>query len=295
MMNIDEHTITEAVIARLDRCESPRLKEVLSSLVQHLHQFVRETRLTEVEWMQGIEFLTATGHLCDDKRQEFILLSDTLGVSMLAVMQNNVRPPQATEATVFGPFHVNGAPQFPLGADIANGAPGQPLYVNATVRGLDGLPLADAVVDTWQSDEDGFYDVQLPGAPTRARGVLRTDVQGRVYFRSILPVPYPIPTDGPVGRMLVASGRHPWRPAHVHFMIQAAGYETLITHVFRDGGQYLDSDVVFGVRSSLIAQYVHHEAGTLPPFGPATDGAFYTLDFDFVLNPKTTPSYADAP
>lgn len=294
MMNIDEHTITEAVIARLDRCESPRLKEVLSSLVQHLHQFVRETRLTEAEWMQGIEFLTATGHLCDDKRQEFILLSDTLGVSMLAVMQNNVRPPQATEATVFGPFHVNGAPQFPLGADIANGAPGQPLYVNATVRGLDGRPLADAVVDTWQSDEDGFYDVQLPDAPMRARGVLRTDPQGRVYFRSILPVPYPIPTDGPVGRMLVASGRHPWRPAHVHFMIQAAGYETLITHVFRDGGEYLDSDVVFGVRSSLIAQYVHHEAGTPLPFGPATDSAFYTLDFDFVLNPKTMPSHTEA-
>lgn len=284
MINIDEHTITDAVIARFDQCESPRLKEILSSLVRHLHDFAREVRLTEAEWMQGIEFLTATGQKCDDKRQEVILLSDTLGVSMLIVAQNNVRPPAATEATVFGPFHVNGAPQYPLGADITNGAPGQPLYVRATVRGLDGRPVAGAVVDTWQADEDGFYDVQLPGAPLRARGVLRSDAKGQVYFRSILPVAYPVPTDGPVGRMLLASGRHPWRPAHVHFMIQAAGYETLITHVFRDGDQYLDGDVVFGVRSSLIAQYVHHEAGA-PPFGPATGGGFYTLDFDFVLNP----------
>jgi len=294
MINIDEHTITDAVIARVAQCENPRLKEVLGSLVRHLHQFVRETRLTEAEWMQGIEFLTATGHMCDDKRQEFILLSDTLGVSMLTVMQNNVWPPQVTEATVFGPFHVSGAPEYPLGADIANGAPGQPLYVSATVRGLDGRPVAGAVVDTWQSDADGFYDVQLPNAPTRARGVLRTDAQGRLYFRSILPVAYPIPTDGPVGRMLVASGRHPWRPAHVHFMIQATGYNTLITHVFRDDDQYLQSDVVFGVRSSLIAQFVHHEAGA-PPFGPATDGGFYTLDFDFVLKPATAPAKKDVP
>jgi hydroxyquinol 1,2-dioxygenase len=284
MRNIDEHTITEAVLERLDTCGNPRLKQVLSALVRHLHDFAREVELTEAEWMEGIRFLTATGQMCDDKRQEFILLSDTLGLSMLNVALNNARPAGATEATVFGPFHVPGAPAYPLGADIANGAPGERLYVCATVRGLDGEPVAGAMVDTWQADEDGFYDVQLPDTPLRGRGVLRSDERGQVYFRSILPVAYPVPTDGPVGQMLVATGRHPWRPAHVHFMIEAPGYETLITHVFRDGDPYLDSDVVFGVRSSLIGRFERHASG-MPPFGPAQTGVFHTLRFDFVLNP----------
>lgn len=285
MRNITEHNITEAVIGQLAQCENPRLKEIMTLLVKHVHGFVREARLTEAEWMQGIEFLTATGQMCDDKRQEFILLSDTLGVSMLTVALNNAKPPGATESTVFGPFHVQGAPELALGADISAGAPGEPLFVQAIVKGLNGGPVANARVDVWQADEDGFYDVQYEGNDQlRARAVLRSDTQGRVYFRSILPVAYPVPTDGPVGQMLSASGRHSWRPAHVHFMIQADGYETLITHVFRNGGPYLDSDVVFGVRSSLVAQFVHH-ASDRPPFGPATDGGFYTLDFDFVLNP----------
>ena len=284
MRNIDEHTITEAVLERLDTCGNPRLKQVLSALVRHLHDFAREVELTEAEWMEGIRFLTATGQMCDDKRQEFILLSDTLGLSMLNVALNNARPAGATEATVFGPFHVSGAPEYSLGADIANGAPGEPLYVCATVRGIDGEPVAGALVDTWQADEDGYYDVQLPETPLRGRGVLRSDEQGQVYFRSILPVAYPVPTDGPVGQMLVATGRHPWRPAHVHFMIEAPGYETLITHVFRDGDPYLDSDVVFGVRSSLIGRFERHAPG-VPPFGPAQTGVFHTLSFDFVLNP----------
>ncbi len=285
MRNVTEHNITEAVIGQLSQCESPRLKEIMTLLVKHVHGFVREARLTEAEWMQGIEFLTATGQKCDDKRQEFILLSDTLGVSMLTVALNNAKPPGATESTVFGPFHVQGAPELGLGADISGGAPGEPLFVLATVKGLDGEPVANAQVDVWQADEDGFYDVQYQDSDQlRARAVLRSDTQGRVYFRSILPVAYPVPTDGPAGQMLSACGRHPWRPAHVHFMIQAPGYETLITHVFRDGDPYLDSDVVFGVRSSLMAQFVHHASGR-PPFGPATDGGFYTLDFDFVLNP----------
>jgi len=285
MRNISEHNITEAVIGQLAPCESPRLKEIMTLLVKHVHGFVREARLTEAEWMQGIEFLTATGQMCDDKRQEFILLSDILGVSMLTVALNNAKPPGATESTVFGPFHVQGAPELALGADISAGAPGEPLFVQATVKGLDGEPVANALVDVWQADQDGFYDVQYKDSnQLRARAVLRSDAQGRVYFRSILPVAYPVPTDGPVGKMLSACGRHPWRPAHVHFMIQAVGYETLITHVFRDDAPYLDSDVVFGVRSSLMAQFVHHASGR-PPFGPATDGGFYTLDFDFVLSP----------
>lgn len=285
MRNITEHNITEAVIGQLAQCENPRLKEIVTLLIKHMHGFVREARLTELEWMQGIEFLTATGQKCDDKRQEFILLSDTLGVSMLTVALNNAKPAGATESTVFGPFHVQGAPELALGADISGGAPGEPLFVQATVKGLNGEPVANALVDVWQADEDGFYDVQYQDSDRlRARAVLRSDMQGRVYFRTILPVAYPVPTDGPVGQMLSASGRHPWRPAHVHFMVQAEGYETLITHVFRDDDSYLDCDVVFGVRSSLMAQFVHHASGS-PPFGPATNGGFYTLDFDFVLKP----------
>ena len=280
MRNITEHNITEAVIARFSACEDARLKEIMSALVTHLHAFVRETRITEAEWAQGIEFLTATGHITDDKRQEFILLSDTLGVSMLTVAMNHSKPPQATEATVFGPFHVEGAPVVENGADISGGAPGEPLVVNCTVRGLDGEPIAGATVDTWQADDDGFYDVQIEGLQHhRARATLRTDAQGRFGFRSVLPVAYPIPTDGPVGAMLVATGRHPWRPAHVHFLIRAPGYESLTTHVFRAGDPYLDSDTVFGVRASLVAAFVPHAA-------EGGQGRYHTLDFDFVLAPE---------
>ena len=285
MRNIDEHTITAAVLESMAGSQDARLKQVLSALVRHLHDFAREVRLTEAEWMAGIEFLTATGQKCDDKRQEFILLSDTLGLSILTVAQNHPTSPQATEATVFGPFHVQGAPHFALGADISGGAKGEPLFVQATVRGPDGAPVADAEVDVWQADADGLYDVQRPElAGAQARGVLRTDAEGNLRFRSVLPVAYPIPTDGPVGRMLGATGRHPWRPAHVHFMIQAPGYQTLITHVFRDGDEYLDSDAVFGVRSSLIGDFQRHEPGRAPD-GSAHSAPFYTLNFDFVLEP----------
>jgi hydroxyquinol 1,2-dioxygenase len=289
MRNIDEHNITGAVIARLENCADPRLKELLSSLVRHLHDFARETKLTEAEWLQGIEFLTATGHMSDAKRQEFILLSDTLGVSMLTVAQNHSLVPGATEATVFGPFHVETAPQFANGADIAADAPGEPLFVACTIRGSDGAPVAGAAVDVWQADQEGFYDVQYQDLDHhRARGVLHSDGEGRVRFRSILPVAYPVPTDGPVGRMLVASGRHPWRPAHVHFRIQAPGYETLTTHVFRAGDPYLDSDVVFGVRSSLISDYVAHAAGS-GPHAQDIEGPYHTLAFDFVLQRCEAP------
>lgn len=285
MRNITEHNITDAVIARFDQCHDERLKQVLTSLVHHLHDFVRETRLTEAEWKLGIDFLTATGHITDDRRQEFILLSDTLGVSMLTVAQNHSKPAGVTEATVFGPFHVADAPHYDDGADIAAGAPGEPLFAQCNVRSADGTPVAGATVDVWQSDEEGFYDVQRPELDhTRARGVFHTNSQGRFAFRSILPVAYPVPTDGPVGRMLVASGRHPWRPAHVHFMIQASGHETLITHVFRAGDPYLDSDVVFGVRASLVADYVAHAAGT-GPHAREVQGRYHTLAFDFVLQP----------
>jgi hydroxyquinol 1,2-dioxygenase len=285
MRNINEDTITGAVLARMADCADPRLKEVLSALVRHLHDFAREVRLTEAEWAAGIDFLTATGQKCDDKRQEFILLSDTLGLSMLTVAMNHAKSPQATEATVFGPFHVQGAPRLPLGADMSGGAKGEPLFVNAVVRGRDGEPVADAEVDVWEADAEGLYDVQRADLPNaQARAVFRTDAQGRLWFWGVMPVAYPIPVDGPVGRMLEATRRHPWRPAHVHFMIQAPGYETLITHVFRDGDEYLDSDAVFGVRSSLIGDFKSHPAGTAPD-GSVLAQRFHTLDFDFVLEP----------
>jgi hydroxyquinol 1,2-dioxygenase len=286
MRNIDQNTITPAFMGRLDHCENPRLKQVMTSLVTHLHAFAREVALTEDEWMQGIQFLTATGHQCDAKRQEFILLSDTLGLSMLVVAQNNAKPAGATEATVFGPFHVADTPVIEQGADLSGGAPGTPMFVEARVTSTDGMPIANAEVDVWQADDDGLYDVQRPelGDTRRARGLLRTDANGVVRFRSIAPTAYPVPTDGPVGRMLLATGRHPWRPAHVHFMIKARGHETLITHIFRDGDPYLDSDVVFGVRSSLIGDFVRHESGTAPD-GTLMTGPCFTLAQTFVLAP----------
>ena len=288
MRNIDASTITPAVIARLANMEDLRLKQVLTALVTHLHDFAREVSLTEDEWMQGIQFLTATGQKCDAKRQEFILLSDTLGMSMLVVAMNHAKPAGATEATVFGPFHVEDAPVVEQGADLAGGAPGIPFFVEARIRDLAGQPIAGAEVDVWQADDDGLYDVQRPelGDTRRARGVLHTDANGIVRFRTVAPTAYPVPTDGPVGRMLLASGRHPWRPAHLHFRIRAPGFQTLVTHIFRDGDPYLDSDAVFGVRSSLINDFVRHDPGTAPD-GTKVPVPFYSMDQTFRLAPVT--------
>jgi hydroxyquinol 1,2-dioxygenase len=291
--NISEDTITQAVLASMEGCKNARLRRVMTSLVQHLHSFAREVKLTEEEWMQGIQFLTDVGHITDDKRQEFILLSDTLGLSMLVTTQNNTKPAGCTEATVFGPFFVDQAPEFENGDDISAGAVGEPCFVSGRVLDRNGKPVHGALLDVWQADQAGFYDVQVATASGehehRARGRLRTDANGRFNFRSILAESYPIPHDGPVGKMLEALGRHPWRPAHLHFMIQAPGCETLITHVFREGDKYLDSDAVFGVRSTLIAGWERHEGG-LAPDGKILDQPFHTLVFDFVLNTKAVLS-----
>ena len=289
MWNLDENTITDEVLSRLQNTDNPRLKQIMTSLIRHLHDFAREVELTEGEWFEGIKFLTDAGRITNDRRQEFVLLSDTLGLSMLVIAQNNRKPERCTESTVLGPFHVEGAPEYALGDAIANGAKGEPCYVNARVMGLQGEPVAGALVDVWQADEAGFYDSQYAdNEQMRARGKLHTDAMGRLHFKTILPVAYPIPSDGPVGRMLAATGRHPWRPAHIHFMIDAPGYERLVTHVFRDADQYLRSDTVFGVRSSLIAHYQQHPAGETTPAGKRSDVPFYTLDFDFVLNPSSS-------
>lgn len=284
MRNVDENSLTEIVLARHAGADNPRLKQIMTSLVQHLHAFAREVSLTEDEWFAGVRFLTEIGHITDDKRQEFILLSDTLGLSMLVTAMNNRKPHGCTESTVLGPFFVDGAPEFQNGDDMANGAKGEPCFVSGRVTALDGSPIPGAAIEVWQADSDGFYDVQYQGeTAAKARGKLRSLPDGSFHFRSITAESYPIPYDGPVGRMLEALGRHPWRPAHLHFMIEAPGYDRLITHVFRSGDQYLDSDAVFGVRSSLIADWKRCEAG-LAPDGTKMDRPFSTLDFTFVLN-----------
>jgi hydroxyquinol 1,2-dioxygenase len=278
---VDEHTITDAVLQAMRDCPDPRLLEVMTALVRHLHDFAREVGLTEDEWFRAIRFLTDAGHITDANRQEFILLSDVLGLSMLVTMQNHAAPAGATEATVLGPFFVEGAPEVADGADIANGAKGAPALVRARVVGLDGEPVGGATIDVWQSDEEGLYDVQRPpgadGVEAQARARLRSGPDGQFTFWSVLPEHYPIPHDGPVGALLDALGRHPWRPAHLHFLIDAPGYDRLITHVFRSGDPYLDSDAVFGVRRSLVADWVRHE-----PDATSAE-PYYTLDYEFVL------------
>jgi hydroxyquinol 1,2-dioxygenase len=274
MRNLNEQTVTRAAIELLSGTPDSRLKFVLTSLITHLHDFARDVKLTEQELQAGIAFLTATGQKCDDKRQEFILLSDVLGLSMLTVAMNNEKPEGCTESTVFGPFHVEGAPMYENGADIANGAVGEPCLVRGTVKDRNGAPIAGALLEVWQADAAGYYDVQYPDLEThQGRGVLTSQKDGSFEFRTIVAVAYPIPVDGPVGDFLRATERHPWRPAHLHFMIKAKDYETLVTHVFRNGDRYLDSDAVFGVRQTLVADWIKQADGV------------YMLTYDFVLNP----------
>ncbi|MBV1706183.1 MAG: intradiol ring-cleavage dioxygenase [Hyphomicrobiales bacterium] len=273
MQSFDETNITSAVLAKVAQATSPRARQVSEALIRHLHAFVRDIEPTEAEWLSAIEFLTCTGQMCSRTRQEFILLSDTLGVSMLVDAINHRHPGAATQTTVLGPFYVQDAPEFALGDDISRGMPGEKLLVEGSVARADGTPVAGAIVDTWHADQDGFYDVQTPsGLETPAgRARLRTDAQGRFWFHTVVPASYPIPDDGPVGDMLKLQGRHPYRPAHVHFMIGAPGCETLVTHIFIAGDRYLASDVVFGVKDMLIRPLETQATG------PAR------LRYDFVL------------
>ena len=274
-----EKTLTAEVLKRVSKAPDRRTRQVVRSLVKHLHAFVREVRPTQEEWFQGIQFLTRTGHMCDDKRQEFILMSDTLGVSMLVDFINYGKMKQGkastTESTVLGPFFVAGAPELPPGASIARpGTAGEPCDVQCTIRDLKGRPVAGATVDVWEGGADGLYDVQKPDG-TNLRARLRSDAEGRVHFKCITPVSYPVPHDGPVGQMLVACGRHPMRPGHLHFMIEAPGFEKLVTHLFVKGDKYLASDAVFGVKESLIVDFRRKNAA-----GEAT------CRYDFVLKPR---------
>ena len=277
-----EEALVQRVVDSFAGTPDARLRELTQAAVRHLHAFIREVRLSEEEWKQGIDFLTAVGHTTDDRRQEFILLSDTLGASMQTITVNNPVDGDATEATVFGPFFVEDAPLIEHGGDIAMGAPGQPCWVEGTVRDTDGAPVAGARIEVWEADEDGFYDVQYEGDRTAGRGWLTADDGGGYRFWSVLPSAYGIPDDGPVGDLLAATSRSPMRPSHLHFKVDAPGYRTLITHIFVAGDRYLGSDAVFGVKDSLVVDFPEHPAGTAPD-GRELDGPWNSVNFEIVL------------
>ncbi|KMS92248.1 hydroxyquinol 1,2-dioxygenase [Streptomyces regensis] len=283
-----EQALTDEVVASFAGAPDARMREVMDSLTRHLHAFIRDVRLTEDEWRAAIEFLTETGHITDDKRQEFILLSDVLGASMQTIAVNNEAYRDATEATVFGPFFVEDAPFIGQGGDIAGGAPGQPCWVEGTVRDTDGAPVPGARIEVWEADEDGLYDVQYGDERVAGRGHLFSDDEGGFRFWCLTPTPYPIPHDGPVGRLLNAVGRSPVRAAHLHFMVTAEKLRTLVTHIFVEGDPQLDiGDSVFGVKESLVKRFEEQQPGTPTPDGRDLGGATWTrARFDIVLAPE---------
>ncbi len=284
-----EDDLLDRVVASFDGCEDPRLKQIMQSLTTHLHAFIRDVRLTEEEWNTAIEFLTAVGHITDDKRQEFVLLSDTLGASMQTIAVNNEAYGNATEATVFGPFFADDAPRIDLGGDISFGAKGQPAWIEGTVTDTEGNPVQGARIEVWECDEDGLYDVQYGDDRTSARGHLYTNERGEYRFWGLTPVPYPIPHDGPVGRMLQAVGRSPVRAAHLHFMVTAEHLRTLVTHIFVEGDSQLEiGDSVFGVKDSLIKTFVQQPVGTPTPDGrDLGEKTWSKCRFDIVLAPAS--------
>ncbi|HLH66627.1 MAG TPA: dioxygenase [Solirubrobacteraceae bacterium] len=278
--------MTDEVLASFDRCPDARLAELMRALVGHLHRFVTETRLTPREWERAIEILRATGEITDERRQEFILWSDALGVSMLVDALAHELPAGATESTVLGPFYVPGAPLRAYGESIA-GEPGAgvPALVHGRVASIAGEPIAGAELDVWQNGADRLYAVQRPEAPEdHLRGRFRTRSDGSYAFVAVRPVPYQIPHDGPVGRMLKLTGRHPWRPAHIHMIVRAEGFQTLTTHIFDASSPYLDSDAVFAVKPSLVREFVEHAAGE-PGTPPGVEGDWVSVRADLVLAP----------
>jgi hydroxyquinol 1,2-dioxygenase len=283
MREFDEKSITAAVLARMDQCQDPRFKEVMTSLITHLHDFVREVKLTEAEWFNAIQFITAVGQTCTPKRQECILLSDTLGVSILVITLNHPAEGGVTDSTVLGPYYWEGAPELPPGANLAVDVKGEPTFYSGRVLSEDGTPITNAVLDIWSGDGEGTYDMQMEGdVGMKARGRIRTDAEGRYRFRSIKPEYYPVPSDGPVGIMLRKMGRHPMRPGHIHMIVSAPGHSAITTHLFAAGSEYIDSDAVFGVKESLVTPFAKHAAGTAPD-GKPIDVPYYTVNYDFRL------------
>jgi len=282
---VTEDNITDLAVERWATAKDPRLAELMTAFVRHLHDFAREVRLTEAEWMAAMQWLTATGQISNEKREEFILASDVLGLSMLVVQMNHRLDPQATPATVLGPFHIDGSPEFDYAGDMSDGLPGTPLYLHGTVRDLAGNPIAGGVLDVWQADNDGAYEVQIPDVDeARLRAKYTTREDGSYCIRTIAPLGYTIPMDGPVGDLIGRTEISHFRPAHIHFLINVPGYEPLITHLFREGSQYLDSDVVFGTKQELVVRFDEREAGPTPD-GATSEVPWAEARYDFVLQP----------
>jgi hydroxyquinol 1,2-dioxygenase len=285
MQLVTEDNITDLAVDRWATAHDPRLAEIMTALVRHLHEFAREVRLTEAEWMAAIQWLNRTGQLSDEKREEFILTSDVLGLSMLVVQMNHRLDSTATPNTVLGPFHIEGSPPLGFGADMSDGVAGTPLFVQGRVIDLDGKPVAGAVLDVWQADGDGMYEAQLPVDEARLRAKYTTREDGSYLVRTVAPLGYAIPMDGPVGQLIGATAISHFRPAHVHFLIDLPGFETLVTHLFREGAEYLDSDVVFGTKQELVVAFEPHDPGPTPD-GGTSDEPWLTASYDFVLQPR---------
>ncbi|MET9353135.1 dioxygenase [Streptomyces sp. NPDC006617] len=287
MRDLTSDTITEAVISTMGDTKDARVAEILDSLVRHVHSFVREVELTEDEWARGIDFLTRTGQKCTPTRQEFILLSDVLGVTMLVDALSNRRPAEATQNSVLGPFFRDDRPELPHTADISGGLPGTPLFFEGRVVNREETPLAGAAVDVWHSDAEGHYDVDVPGLADASamRALFRTDEKGQFGFRSIRPSSYPIPGDGPVGELMSATGRSLMRPAHVHLLVEAPGFQRVTTMLFPSDDPYLDADPVFGVKESLVESFDTYEAGS-GPCREVTDEPYTLVRRTFVLEPR---------
>ena len=297
MSDYNQEKLTQDVLAAFACTPDPRLRELMTGLVTHLHAYAREVDLKPDEWLAALKFLEAIGQISTERRPEFILLSDTLGLSMMVVALQQARASggakgatPATEATVEGPFYWRGAPDLPLGSDIGIGVPGEPTFYMGRVTDTHGRPLAGALLDVWSGDGEGKYDVQLSPEPVmKARGRFRTDAEGRYFFWSILPAYYPIPDDGPVGDMMRATHRSIYRPGHIHMQVSAPGHVLLTTHVFIAGSPYIEQDAVFGKRDSLVVDFEHHPPGKAPD-GRVMDQPYHSASYDFRLAPTPPES-----
>ncbi|OOO28640.1 6-chlorohydroxyquinol-1,2-dioxygenase [Agrobacterium salinitolerans] len=280
-----EERSAETVIARMRDCDDPRLQEIMAVVTRKLHEAVKEIEPTEEEWMKAIHFLTEVGQICNEWRQEWILFSDILGVSMLVDAINHRKPSGASESTVLGPFHVADAPEMPMGANICLDGKGEDMVVTGRILDTEGAPVADARIDVWQANDEGFYDVQQKGIQPdfNLRGVFITGEDGRYWFRAAKPKYYPIPDDGPVGQLLRAMGRHPYRPAHLHYIVSAEGFTTLVTHIFDPNDPYIRSDAVFGVKESLLADFQRVDDARKAKELGFTNDWFWSVNHDFVL------------
>lgn len=288
MRNVTKDNITDVFLGYFGPDTDPRLREIMESLARHLHAFAIETGLTHSEWQRGIEFLERAGEISDKERHEFILLSDVLGLSSLIDMINTL--PGGTSSSVLGPFHISGAPPLPIGGDMKRDFEGDLVLVEGAVKDPNGEPVAGAEVDIWQTAPNGLYSSQDPDQDTYSfHGIQTTGPDGRYAFTTVKPVSYTVPTDGPVGDILNATGRHPWRPSHLHFIVKAAGYRPLVTEVFPDDDPYLDEDTVFGVREDLVMKYVEQPAGSFPAgfeLSGKVEGPYLRVGFDLVLTPS---------